>query len=159
MMKRLFIFSAIALLAITAQAQDITRIHLNDLRKLMHQDDAVYVINFWATWCHPCVEELPTIEKIADEYKDKNVKVLLVSMDYPNAYPQRIQAFAKKHHLDSKLYWLDEDNPNAIRATLDDNWQGVIPCTLIINNKTGYRKFIQGEIMGGELRRDVDKAL
>src|SRR5690606_6809447 len=48
------------------------------------KNDSIYVINFWATWCKPCIKELPAFEKIASEYADKKVKVLLVSLDFPD---------------------------------------------------------------------------
>ena len=59
------------------------------------KDDKVHVVNFWATWCAPCVKELPYFEDINENYKGKGVDVLLVSLDFPKNYDSKLKPFIK----------------------------------------------------------------
>ena len=71
-------------------AQEIKTYNFNELEPIFHyQNDTTYVINFWAMWCKPCVEELPYFETIRKNYSDKKVKVILVSLDFGNNVEER----------------------------------------------------------------------
>ena len=70
---------------------------------LERQDGKTYVINFWATWCAPCVKELPAFEKLNKEYAAKNVEVILVSLDFPKQVEKRLLPFINKKNLQSKV--------------------------------------------------------
>ena len=58
--------------------------------------DKTYVINFWATWCAPCVKELPYFEEVNKEFKDKNTEVILVSLDFPSQIESKLKPYLKK---------------------------------------------------------------
>lgn len=142
-----------------AQAQQIPQLTSAQLKSFTQKQDGIYVINLWATWCRPCVEELPDIEKVAASLHDKPVHVMLVSLDYASAYPKVIQRFVTQHHLQSPVYWLNETNPNAINDVLGGQWMGVVPTTLVVNAKTGYRRLFQGQITAEELTRAIHLAM
>lgn len=130
-------------------------IGLSQLQKTIQEPGQVKVINFWATWCAPCVKELPYFEKL--NHDNKNVQVLLVSMDYdldPN--PEKVKRFIERKKLQSKVVILAEENPNEWIDKIDKNWTGALPSTLVINPHTGKRKLIQGELENGELEKLVD---
>lgn len=97
------------------------------------KNDKTYVINFWATWCTPCIKELPAFEKLNSEYKDKNVEVILVSIDFPKQLEKRLKPYIKKKNLQSKVILLNVDKENAWVKKIDENWGGAIPATLIYN--------------------------
>jgi thiol-disulfide isomerase/thioredoxin len=100
-------------------------------------EDKIKVINFWATWCKPCMEELPHFEKIHREYKDKNVEVLLVSLDQASM-THKVKASLKKNDITAKVVLLDEVDFNKWISSVDSTWSGSIPATLIISkNNTG----------------------
>jgi len=91
-----------------------------------------YVVNFWATWCAPCVKELPHFEMLQANYKD-SVEVILVSLDFPQQYETKLKPFIQKHNLKSKVVVLDDPDMNSWIPKVDPQWDGAIPVTLIYN--------------------------
>ena len=140
-----------ASLPVLAQKAEIMK-----LEKLQSEiakpSDQVLVYNFWATWCAPCVKELPYFEKL--NQNDKNVKITLVSMDIdldPN--PDKVYKFIDKKKIQSRVVILDAVDPNSWINKIDKSWSGALPATLIINTKTGARKFINTALKEGELEK------
>lgn len=77
----------IVLISLHINAQKVKLIKLNDLEKrISNGKDTFYVVNYWATWCAPCIKELPYFDQLQKAHKDKPVKVLLVSLDFPSRY-------------------------------------------------------------------------
>ena len=136
-----------------AQAQQAEIIKLKQLQDLIQsKSDHIKVINFWATWCAPCIKELPLFEKLGQERQD--VKVMLVSMDLDlDPDPEKVHKFVARKKLQSKVLILDEQNPNSWINQIDKNWSGALPATIIINGKTGQRKFVEKELHEGELEK------
>ena len=89
------------------------------------------VVNFWATWCAPCVKELPYFEKLNQE--NKNVKVILVSLDFEKQVENKLKPFLKKKNYTSTSLYLADKDYNDWLPKIDKNWSGSIPATLIIN--------------------------
>jgi thiol-disulfide isomerase/thioredoxin len=110
------------------------------LKVLLDQkDDKTYVVNFWATWCAPCVKELPAFEKLNAVYAAKGVEVLLVSLDFPKQLKKRVLPFIAQKKVQSKVILLDNGKDDTWIKAIDSSWSGAIPATLICN-KTA-RKF------------------
>ncbi len=120
---------------------------------LNKKDDTIYVINFWATWCVPCVKELPYFEKLGEEYKDKNVELLLVSLDFPHVYESKLKPFIKQKQLKSKVIALDDTDMNSWIPKVNKDWSGAIPATVIYRNDS--RKFFEGSFTYEELETEV----
>ena len=85
--------------------------------------------------------------------------MLLVSLDLPDYYPGKIKAFAKKNNYATNLAWLSETNADIFCPMIDKKWSGAIPATIIVNNKTGYRKFVEDEMKATEFEAIVKAAL
>lgn len=158
--KQMRTISTIALLAfiyLSAVAQPAQQIKLNELQRIINTpSEKVQVINFWATWCAPCVKEVPYFEKVNQE--NKSVEVTLISMDYdldPN--PEKVYRFISRKNLQSKVLILAEQNPNHWINKIDKSWSGALPATLIINSANGKRKFIQKELHEGELEKMIEE--
>lgn len=113
-------------------------------------DDNIHVVNFWATWCAPCVKELPYFEAVNQEYKDKNVKVLLVSLDFNL---KKLNAFLAKNDLKSEQVLLDDPDQNEWIPKVSKEWSGAIPATVIY--KKGKRKFYEGSFTKSELESEL----
>nr|WP_297804825.1 TlpA disulfide reductase family protein [uncultured Polaribacter sp.] len=121
---------------------------------LERQDGKTYVINFWATWCAPCVKELPAFEKLNKEYAAKNVEVILVSLDFPKQVEKRLLPFINKKNLQSKVILLDDVNEDAWIKEIDSAWSGAIPATLIYSSKGRkfYEQSFDYELLETELK-------
>jgi thiol-disulfide isomerase/thioredoxin len=114
----------------------------NELRPLLEKkDEKTYVINFWATWCAPCVKELPAFEKIKKQYASKNVEVLLVSLDFPKQIEKKLIPFIARKNIQSKVILLDDMNEDVWIKAIDSSWSGAIPATIIYNKNS--RKFYE----------------
>lgn len=98
---------------------------------LTNTSDTTYIINFWATWCKPCVEELPYFESVTRDFAQKPVKVLLVSMDFENQIEKRVVPFIEEEKIASEVVVLVEPNANAWIDKVDPRWSGAIPATII----------------------------
>ena len=98
---------------------------------LHYNNDTVYLVNFWATWCLPCREELPAIEKVGQKYQDKKFRILLVSLDIPNQLNSRLIPFVKSHNIKSDVILLDDPHQNNWIDKVDPGWSGEIPFTVI----------------------------
>ena len=144
---------------ITAEAQDIRSWKVKDVARFINESDSVLVISFWATFCKPCVEEIPYLESISQKYRDHKVKVLLVSMDLPDFFPGKIASFVKKNNYTSQVVWLNETNADYFCPAIDKSWSGVIPSTMIINKKAGYKKFIEEQMKPLQFEAELKKAL
>jgi thiol-disulfide isomerase/thioredoxin len=157
-MKRIIVGLCILLVAHLGFAQKAEKVKLGDLKKMMEEKgDGIRVVNFWATWCGPCIKELPLFEKLTLENRP-NVKVTLVSMDLdldPN--PDKVYRFIARKQLQSQVLLLDEKNPNEWISQIDQQWSGALPATIIINQKTGQRKFIEKELHEGDLEKLIDE--
>ncbi len=120
---------------------------------LRREDDMVHVVNFWATWCKPCVAELPYFEKIHEKYKDKNVQVTLVSMDDAKKLDKKVRPFVEKKQLKSELVLLDDSDYNAWIDKVSPKWTGAIPATYIYTKDKS--SFYQQEFTYEELEKTV----
>lgn len=117
------------------------------------QDDKVHVVNFWATWCAPCVKELPYFEKLNEQYEKDNVEVTLVSLDFPHLYEKKLKPFIKDRNLKSKVIALDDANMNSWIPKVDKTWSGSIPATIIYRNNE--RRFYEQSFIYEELEEEV----
>ena len=120
--------------------------------------DNTYVINFWATWCRPCVKELPYFEYVNDTYSDKNVKVLLVSLDFPSQIESKIKPYIFTKKIRSKVLLLDDPDLKSWIPKVSDTWGGGIPATLIVNrsNYHFYPNPFNQESLVNEINRVLD---
>ncbi len=148
------IFLGLFFCGVTCFAQEAKTIRLADLQKMMDErSQKIQVINFWATWCGPCVKELPFFEKLTAEARP-DVKVTLVSLDLdldPNA--EKVYRFISRKNIRSQVLLLDEPDPNSWINKVEKQWSGALPATILINHKTGKRKFIGKALEEGELEK------
>jgi thiol-disulfide isomerase/thioredoxin len=160
MIKKILFAATCFYFVVLANAQNIPKLKMADVVKNFDkQNDSIYIINFWATFCKPCVGEIPGFIKIANKYKNKKVKLLLVSVDLPSFYPKKIATFAAKNNFTTNIAWLNETDADYFCPMIDKDWSGAIPATIIVNNKTGYKKFFEGELDGVEFEKELKTAI
>lgn len=135
---------------------DVPSLNFNELEPYLNKSDGkIYVVNFWATWCAPCVKELPYFEKINKDYKDKNVEVLLVSLDFPKQKQKRLLPYISKNNIESKVVLLDDVNEQVWIPKISEDWSGAIPATLIYDGK--QRAFFEKSFTLEELETELNK--
>jgi thiol-disulfide isomerase/thioredoxin len=153
---RLFFFVLLSVLSAHSYGQAPEVVKWNGLNKVLESKSGnITIVNFWATWCAPCVKELPLFEKLHAEARP-GVSITLVSLDLdldPN--PEKVYKFVERKKLQSRVLILDEKDPNQWIDKVDSNWSGSLPATLIINQKTGQRKFLEKELHEGDLERII----
>ena len=151
---------AIFSFAMVCNSQSIPKWKIEEVvRSFTNNSDTVYVVNFWATFCKPCNEEIPDFIKIVKKYEGQKVKLLLVSLDLPSYYPVRIAAFIKKNNYKTNHVWLNETDADHFCPLIDSTWSGAIPSTIIVNGKTGYRKFVEDQISPADFEAAIKEAV
>ncbi len=125
---------------------------------LLHKTDGkTYIVNFWATWCKPCIEELPDIEKVYDDYKNENVELILVSLDMPSMWKSKLEPFVEENQLKGTVVILDDPKMNDWIPKIDAEWDGGIPASLIYNSNK--RQFYAQGFKYEELKSELIKFL
>ena len=158
-MKGSIIIAFIFSISIGVKAQEVKCIKATDLEKTIAESKGPLIINMWATWCKPCIGEIPYFIEEVKNYNASapadSISLLLVSLDFKEAFPTEIETFARQRKFTVPIAWLDETNADYFCPKLDAKWQGAIPATLFINNKTGYRKFFEEKISHETLKQEI----
>lgn len=125
-----------------AQSYKVPVRDFSGLEHLLHfENDSTYVINFWATWCKPCVAELPYFEQLWEDYRKEKFKVILISLDFPQQIEKKLIPFLQKHQLESEVWVLDDSDANTWINKVSPEWSGAIPATLVYNrNQREFRE-------------------
>jgi len=167
-MKSIYVVICLAL-SVSSCKTDSKALALNDeleifdysgLEPLLNKnDDKTYVINFWATWCAPCIKELPHFEELNVNYSGKNVEVILVSLDFPQQYEKKLIPFIKEKELKSKVVVLNDTDMNSWIPKVNKDWTGSIPATIIYNKKRRefYERSFSYEELVTELRSFIEQ--
>ena len=135
MKKMLFVVFLILAFVLPTSGQSVEEVNFDELSPLLHQNsDTTYVVNFWATWCKPCVEEMPHFLEVASELKDEKVKFIFVSLDFPTQKESRLLPFIEKYEMDERVILLNDPNSNEWIEKVSSDWSGAIPATFV------YRK-------------------
>lgn len=140
----------------TSVAQSVSVVKFEAIRKLLNRSsDTTYVINFWATWCKPCVSELPSFERLREATRQHKVKIVLVSLDFMADLSTKVTPFVQKRQMKNVVWLLNETDYNLFIEQVDRRWSGAIPATLIFNNHSRKRKFFEKELSFETLAREL----
>ncbi len=160
MIKRLIFAVIIFSFTTVCYSQSIPKWKIEDVvNSFSNKSDTVYVINFWATFCKPCIEEIPGFLSIVKKYEKQKIKLLLVSLDMPSFYPGKLTAFIAKNKYKTNNVWLNETDADRFCPMIDEKWSGAIPATIIVNTKTGYKKFFEEELTAAQFETALKLAI
>ena len=137
-----------------SSAQSVKEIDSDALKALTStMNDTTYVVNFWATWCSPCVKEIGYFEELHRQRESEKVKVILVSLDFPKQIDRRVIPFLKEKEITADVLLMTDLDYNSWIDRIDPSWSGAIPATLIYNKET--RVFLEQELTRDELFNHV----
>ena len=154
------ILMILTLTGLPGQSQTIEYIKVPELEKILkNPENKIFVVNFWATWCPPCIKEFPHFEKVSREYDSGKVKFIMVSLDFPSQVETQLAPFLKKHKVTMRVALMMDVDYNSWIDKVDSSWQGDIPATLIFNNNKNQRYFHSGEIDEQSLRKMLNAYL
>lgn len=158
-MKKLFIILTLGMLAsgLTAQQIPVYDSFQEYSHLLNKENDTTYVVNYWATYCAPCVKEMPVFRKIEQEYTGKPVKIILTSMDFGGNVLDRVRSFMQRHQIRSHVVVLDDPHTNSWIDKVSPQWSGALPGTLIYNKHS--RKFHEGVITYEALKNIIESKM
>jgi thiol-disulfide isomerase/thioredoxin len=159
-MKRVLFLIALFFAVNSLYSQAIAKWKIQDVVNYYSKNnDTVYVVNFWSTYCQPCIEEMPYLQSISKKYATKKVKLIFVSLDVKSFYPKKLKAFLKQHKISATCIWLNETNADVFCPTVDEKWSGAIPATIILHNKKGYKQFYEEQFTPRQFEEALGKAL
>jgi thiol-disulfide isomerase/thioredoxin len=119
--------------------------------------DQVMVVNVWATWCKPCREEFPDLIRLHDFYRDKKVRVVAISADYPDEIESKILPFLKKFAVNFPVYVQNFSKQEDFIDGMNREWSGALPATFIYNAEGRQQAFFIGKRDFASFRREIDK--
>jgi thiol-disulfide isomerase/thioredoxin len=144
-----------------SDAQEIKEYETFDSYKhLLHKsNDTAYIVNFWATWCAPCIKEMPAFKQAYQEFKDKKVKFIMTSMDFGGDVESKVKLFMNKHKMPEgmQVVILTDADGNSWINQVNPEWSGSIPATLIYRNNK--RDFYEQEFTYTELKQVIQSKL
>ena len=159
MKRAISFFTAFILLLSVINAQEIPKWKITKLQSYIKESKSPIIITFWATYCKPCVQELPYFQELVKKYESAGIKLLLVSLDFEQFYPEKIKRFADKQKYTAPIVWLNESNADYFCPKIDSSWTGVMPATVLVNNKTGYRNFFEAQISKEKMEMEIKKLI
>ncbi len=119
----------------------------------------VLLLNVWATWCTPCVEEMPHLTRLAKEYRHRPVEFIGLSVDYADEIDNKIRPFIKKHKINFRIVVQNFTNSQAIIDSLNNKWSGAVPATFIYDAQAKQKAFLLGKQNYRDLKRQLDAVL
>jgi thiol-disulfide isomerase/thioredoxin len=157
-MKAFFVIASLLIVS-AVSAQDVRSVKITELEKTIKESKTPLIVNFWATFCVPCLQEIPYFQEIASQYKSNDVSLVFVSLDMKEAYPVKVNNMAKKLNLTYPVVWLNETNADYFCPRIDTSWTGGMPSSLFVNNATGYHKFLEEPLSKEKLEKEIQVML
>ena len=141
-----------------AQSDSLLAVDSQQLLKIIRDSKSeLTLLNFWATWCKPCLDEFPDIVTLSREYKSDDLSVIFVSADFENNLPA-VRQFINKQQLTYVTYYKSESDNIFINA-LNPEWSGALPATFIYDATGRLLDFWVGKRTLEELKKVVGKYL
>lgn len=151
------VVSFITLLAVCSSltAQSYVKVSASQIEELLRQkNDTTYVINFFASWCAPCIQELPELQAFSAEHKDEKIKLILVSLDFEEDAEEALIPLLHKYSITEPV-WLLTESGNRWITRVDKHWNGSIPATLVVNHQMRKREFITQRVTRASLNQSL----
>ncbi len=158
MNKLLAVFLHLCICAAYGQTAEVAK--FAEVQKVLSSaNDTTYIVNFWATWCVPCVKEFPAFQELAHKHRNEKVKLVMISLDFASEREKTLVPFLAKHPIEAKVLLLDEPDYNSWIDKVDKAWGGEIPVTLMINVAKGIHGFFDHDFTPQSLEETFTKTI
>ncbi|MFW6020213.1 MAG: TlpA family protein disulfide reductase [Bacteroidales bacterium] len=155
---RVFVIFSFLLFSSYVSSQNIQVVDFDDIeQQFQKNDDSVRVINFWATWCVPCVEEMPYFVEAENKYSEAKVKFIFVSLDLPNNIENKVIPFVKDQGMQGEVILLDDPDANSWINKVDSTWSGAIPATVIYKGNDKF--FVEGAVTSKKIDQQISQRI
>ncbi len=124
-------------------ADDLRQILAHHLNKSDKSGNLI-LVNFWATWCAPCVKEIPEIVKLQEKYKERGLRVIAVSMDEPEELETNVRPFVAKRFPSFVSYLCKEPDHDKFASVIDPAWNEIMPTNFLIDRTGKLRATLTG---------------
>ena|SRR5664279_1609207 len=128
-------------IALSCEGQDfknslkIEVLNFHQFESSLHKyNDTLYLVNFWASWCGPCREEFPALQKAAMKYSSGKFRLIMVSLDFTSQLETKLRPYLKSNPVNARLILLNDPHQNEWIDKVDPNWSGEIPFSLLYKN-------------------------
>ena len=156
-MKKILTLFAFLIILFNSYSQEIKVVKIDDLKKIYSvSNDTTYVINFFASWCGPCMMEIPVLNKFYTEHKNTTTQLIFVSLDNP-AYIKKMPKLISRMKIEASVYLLNESSDFSWLPQIDKRWQGSIPATMVVNQKKNIKAFFETPLEKGQLEFYLNK--
>ena len=136
----------------------IPKVSAKELKQMIDTSTGPVIFNFWATWCGPCIREIPWFEKVIAQ-SGAPVKLVLVSLDFPEAYAKTLPAFVKEKGYKAMVLYLNETNADTFIPVIDKKWEGAIPASIFVNNSKKYYQLFNQQLPEQRFELELKKLL
>jgi thiol-disulfide isomerase/thioredoxin len=154
-MRSIFI-ACMLFMSIAMQAQNYREVKFEQLDSLIQSEPAkLHVVNFWATWCKPCVQELPYFKKASIRFKNEDVKFIFISLDFQGQINNKLVPFLNSNELPGEVWWLNERKLHKMIDRVEASWSGAIPFTFFLKGSKEGMEFKEGELNYDELEKMI----
>lgn len=156
-MKNLFLLVLLVILFNPRiSAQEIAVVDFTQLQPLLDKrNDTTYIVNFWATWCLPCIKEMPYFQQIHENFSNRKVKVILVSLDFEKQLDSRLIPFIEKNRLTAEVILLNDPDADSWIDKVNPKWSGALPATVIYNKN--FQGFYEQSFTYNELEQIINQ--
>lgn len=141
-----------------AKLPAILKVSAKDVRQMIDTSTGPMIFNFWATWCGPCIREIPWFESVIAQ-SGAPVQLVLVSLDFPEAYTKTLPAFLKEKGYKAKVVYLNETSADTFIPIIDKKWQGAIPASIFVNNSKQYYQLYNQQLTEKGFELELKKLL
>lgn len=141
-----------------ANLPKVTQINEVSIKTALKPNGKPLLVNFWATWCIPCVEEFPDLVKLDAEYKGK-IDLITISLDDLAEINRDVPKFLLDMKAEMPAYLLRTPDENAVITSITKDWQGGLPFTILYNEKGEIAYFVQGKFKPDLMRAEINKLL